>query len=235
MKRFTIIFFLLIFHSLSSEVVGQTKGRELIAIDILIEPDAQMIKNVTTVNSKLHKDYPKGFLVDAAHPPHVTLVQRFIHRDQLDEVVEAIKKAIAEQNPLPFRLVTTGYLTSIWNYVEILGYEVESTPELAQFERKIVTATQPFSVHGGTEAAFVKETDESINTETIRYVETFVPNSSGNNFKPHITVGTAHPTFLKKMESEPFRRLSFTGINVAIYQLGNFGTAQKKLWPSDTK
>lgn len=234
MKKLTILF-LVIFHTVTLSVFAQTTGRELIAIDILIEPDAQMIKTAMDVNSKLHKDYPKGFVLDKAHPPHITLVQRFIHRDQLNEVFEAVKKVVTEQHPLPFKLVTTGYLTSVWNYTGILGYEVEPTPALDQFERKIVSATQPFSVHGGAAAAFVKETEEQINTETIRYVETFVPNSSGNNFKPHITIGTAHPAFLKKMVSEPFRKFSFNGINVAIYQLGNFGTAQKKLWTSETK
>jgi 2'-5' RNA ligase len=229
MKKLTTIL-LLIFNSFTFTVLAQSSGRELIAIDILIEPDAQMIKTAMDVNNKLHKDYPKGFVIDKAHPPHVTLVQRFIHRDQLGDVIEAIKKVVAEQHPLPLKLVTTGYLTSVWNYTGILGYEVEPTPELDQFERKIVQATQPFSVHGGTESAFMKEA-EAINNETIRYVETFVPSSSGNNFKPHITIGTAHPAFLKKMVSEPFRQFSFTGINVAIYHLGNFGTAQKKLWP----
>jgi hypothetical protein len=37
------------------------------------------------------------------------------------------------------------------------------------------------------------------------------------------------------MESEPFKKSSFTGTSIAIYQLGNFGTAQKKLWTSETK
>lgn len=234
MKKLTIIL-LLMFGNLTLAVFAQSSSRELIAIDILVQPDAQMIKTAVEVNKGLHKDYPKGFVLDTAHPPHITLVQRFIHRDQLDEVINAVKKVVTEQHPLPFKLVTTGYLTSVWNYTGILGYEVDPTSELNQFERKIVAATQPFSVHGGTEAAFIKETEEKINSETIRYVETFVPNASGNNFTPHITIGTAHPAFLKKIESEPFKSFSFAGTSIAIYQLGNFGTAQKRLWISEAK
>ena len=45
-----------------------------------------------------------------------------------------------------------------------------------------------------------------------------------------MTVGTAHLDFVKALEAEPFTKFSFSGVNIAIYQLGNFGTAQKKLW-----
>jgi hypothetical protein len=64
----------------------------------------------------------------------------------------------------------------------------------------------------------------------VNYVEKFVPNSSGKKYNPHVTIGVAHEDFVKRLKAEPFETFSFKPAAVAIYQLGNFGTAQKKLW-----
>lgn len=57
----------------------------------------------------------------------------------------------------------------------------------------------------------------------------YVPNSSGKKFIPHVTVGIAPPDYLKKMVTEPFDAFTFSPSALSIYQLGNFGTARKKL------
>jgi hypothetical protein len=46
------------------------------AIDILLEPDATMIKHAEAANERLHKSYPKGFALDETHRPHITCLQR---------------------------------------------------------------------------------------------------------------------------------------------------------------
>jgi hypothetical protein len=40
---------------------------------------------------------------------------------------------------------------------------------------------------------------------------------------------------VKQLTLEPFEKFSFKPAGVAIYQLGNFGTAQKKLWEWNSK
>ena len=87
----------------------------------------------------------------------------------------------------------------------------------------------PFSVSGGTAAAFV---GADANTETIGWVETFVPKSSGANYIPHVTCGVAPEAFVKQLKAEPFAAFTFKPVGVAVYHLGNFGTAAKKLWQS---
>jgi hypothetical protein len=52
------------------------KNDDVIAIDILLQPDATMLKRAAAINEQLRKDFPKGFSLDASHRPHVTLVQR---------------------------------------------------------------------------------------------------------------------------------------------------------------
>jgi hypothetical protein len=63
----------------------------------------------------------------------------------------------------------------------------------------------------------------------IDYVADFVPKSSGKNFNPHVTIGVASQDYLKKMLAEPFEPFIFSPAGAAVYHLGTFGTAQKKL------
>jgi hypothetical protein len=59
------------------------------AIDILLEPDATMLQHAAANNARLLKEYPKGFALDAAHTPHITLLQCFIRTADLDKLYAA--------------------------------------------------------------------------------------------------------------------------------------------------
>ena len=96
-----------------------------------------------------------------------------------------------------------------------------------QLHQKVIDAVAPFSVDGGTAAAFV---GADANKETIGWVETFVPKSSGKNYIPHVTMGVAPEAFVKQLKAEPAEPFTFKPVGVAVYHLGNFGTAAEKLW-----
>ena len=51
-----------------------------------------------------------------------------------------------------------------------------------------------------------------------------------SNYVPHVTVGIANEDFVKRIKAEPYEPFTFKADGVAIYQLGNFGTAAKMLW-----
>ena len=63
----------------------------------------------------------------------------------------------------------------------------------------------------------------------IVYVAGFVPNHTGKNFSPHVTIGLAPEDYLKGMLAEPFDDFTFSPAGVSVYQLGNYGVAAKKL------
>jgi hypothetical protein len=63
----------------------------------------------------------------------------------------------------------------------------------------------------------------------IEYVSTFVPHASGEQFDPHVTTGIGPREYLDKMLAEPFEPFTFAPAGAAVYQLGQFGTAAKKL------
>jgi hypothetical protein len=82
-------------------------------------------------------------------------------------------------------------------------------------------------VSGGTAAAFV---GDDANSDTIGWVEHFIPDSSGPKYIPHVTLGVAHEDFVKAMKAEPFDAFTFKVSGAAVYHLGNFSTAAKRLW-----
>jgi hypothetical protein len=45
---------------------------QLIAIDVLLEPDRTMVSRSEAVNARLRANYPAGYQLDATHAPHVT-------------------------------------------------------------------------------------------------------------------------------------------------------------------
>lgn len=101
------------------------------------------------------------------------------------------------------------------------GFTLDAThaPHVSMLQR-FVRAKDLDAVQ--TAAAFV---GSDINRETIAYVESFVPKSSGPNYIPHVTVGVA-----KRLKAAPFDAFAVKPVGVAIYQLGNFGTAATQLW-----
>jgi hypothetical protein len=52
---------------------------------------------------------------------------------------------------------------------------------------------------------------------------------SGESFNPHVSTGVAPREYLDKMLAEPFESFTFSPAGAAVYQLGPFGTAAKKL------
>src|ERR1700748_2960936 len=65
------------------------------AIDILLEPDATMLRHAQDNNARLLDVFPKGFALDEAHRPHITLIQRFVRTADLDKVYAAAEKVLA--------------------------------------------------------------------------------------------------------------------------------------------
>ena len=200
------------------------------AVDIALEPDATMIQHAETVNARLLKVYPKGFALDASHQPHITMLQRYVRTADLDKVYSAAGKVLASEKVAGLKLKAFKYYYIPVNTIGLAGIVVQPTVELLELQQKLIDAVAHFTAETGTAAAFVTTPkDPDINKTTIDYVATFIPKASGTNFNPHVTVGIASQDYLKKMLAEPFDVFTFSPAGTSVYQLGNFGTARKKL------
>lgn len=210
----------------------------LTAIDILVDPDKAAIERAKKVNARLLQSIPSppGWLLDDTHLPHITTLQRYVRTKDLDQVLKAVEQTIAATDMASLSYQALKITHADWGFP---GYGptvlmVEVSPEVIDFQAKLVNAVTPFVESGGTDAAFVTDPGEVISPTIIDWVEKFVPNQIGKGkYFPHLTVGVAKFDDLKVIEAEPFDPIIVHPASVAVYHLGNYGTARKLLesWP----
>jgi hypothetical protein len=206
------------------------KTNPVTAIDILLEPDATMLKNAGAANARLRKSFPKGFALDETHQPHISCVQRYVKTADLDKVYGTVGKVLAGEKPDAWKLKAYKYYYIPWKDIGLAGIVIEPTDDLINFQQKLIDAVAPFTERTGTAAAFVTtKEDPDINQPTIDYVGSYVPNQTGKKFNPHVSIGLASQDYLKKMLEEKFEAFTFSLAGLSVYQLGNMGTARKKL------
>lgn len=207
------------------------RADKIIAIDVLLEPDGAMTTRSIEANARLRENYPAGYTLGRDHAAHISLVHRYVRKQDLPAIEAAILRIATTERPWNWQLTATGYEYGVWSGVAVTTIVVERTAELRRLHDTVVKALEPFAVASGTAAAFSTTRElPKIEPEILSYVANFVPSVSGDKFNPHITVGVAHEDFVKQLKSGPFERTQFKPASVAIYQLGNFGTAQKRLW-----
>jgi haloacid dehalogenase-like hydrolase len=209
--------------------VAQTAA-PVTAIDILLEPDATMLKHAQANNARLLEAYPKGFALDAAHNPHITLIQRFVRTADLDKVYAAVGRVFAGANVKAMKLEAFKYYYAPAGETGVAGIVAKPTPEVLKLQADIIAAVAPYTVETGSIDAFVDgHVNDAIDAALIGYVSAFVPKYSGEHFSPHVSTGVASKEYLDKMLAEPFERFVFSPAGAAVYQLGAYGTAAKKL------
>jgi hypothetical protein len=208
----------------------------VIAIDILMEPDATMVQHAEAVNARLRSVYPKGFALDASHHPHISMFQCFVRTGDLDKVYAVAAKVFADGNVTGLKLRAFKYYYIPDKSLGLSGIVVEPTPQLIKLQQDLITAVTPFTVKSATSAAFVTTPEDPvINPLLIHYVEVFATEHAGEHFLPHVTTGLAPREYLDKMLAEPFDSFTFSPAGAAVYHLGHYGTAAKMLKDLDSK
>jgi hypothetical protein len=207
-----------------------TTNAAIIAIDILLEPDARMLQHAEANNERLLKAFPNGFALDATHRPHITMVQRFVRAEDLDKVYAAVGNILDSANVTAMSLVAFKYYYAPGPGIGVAGICAKPTPELLKLQTAVIAAAAPFTVPTGTIAAFTASHDNpALDALLIEYVSAFVPKYSGANYNPHVSTGVGSREYLDAMLAEPFESFAFSPAGGAVYQLGPFGTAAKEL------
>ncbi|MGC9991046.1 MAG: hypothetical protein ABSD52_01445 [Candidatus Cybelea sp.] len=205
-------------------------SHSIVAIDILMEPDATMTARAQAVNARLLGVFPQGYSLDASHRPHLTTVQQFVRADNLDEIYDTVGKVITKAGPADWQLKAYKYYYLPANGTGLAGIVVEPTDAWAKMQHDILDVVAPFTVKTATNDAFFTVPGEpEIVPGLIDYITAFVPEHSGKNFMPHVSVGVATKDYLDAMLAEPFDTFTFFLVGASVYQLGNYGTARKQL------
>jgi 2'-5' RNA ligase superfamily len=200
------------------------------AIDIALEPDATMVEHAHADNGRLLKAFPKGFALDATHHPHLTMLQQFVRTADLDKIYAVANQVLVKKNVEGWNLKAFKYYYIPVPPNGIAGIAVEPTEDLLRLQQELLGAVAPFTEKGGIAAAFVSaDGGRDIQQGLIDYVANFTAIAAGEKFNPHVTIGVATETYLKKMLAEPFKAFTFSPMGASVYQLGSFGAARKEL------
>lgn len=209
---------------------------EVIAVDILLEPDATMLKHAAANNARLLKAYPDGFKLDTAHTPHITMLQCFVRTADVAKLYAAEEVVFASVDGKALKLEAFKYYYAPAGQTGVAGICARPTKELLKLQSDIISAARPFMVQTGPISAFTASHENSVTDQAlIDYVSTFVPKCSGEDFNPHVSTGIALRDDLDNMLTDPFAPFEFSPVGAAVYQLGPFGTAAKKLKAWDLK
>lgn len=203
---------------------------DLIAIDVLLQPDQKMMTEAARWNSLMREQSPEGFELDEEHAPHITLIQRFIAKSDLPKVLSAVESVKSQFDLGRLAMTATGLYHIPSGKIGLAGIVIEPTEQLHALQQAVIRAVDVYARQGGDQSAFVPDKSGApFDPMLFKYVETFVPNQTGSKFNPHVTIGVAPLHWLDELEKKPFNRFSFGAKGLATYQLGNFGTASRRL------
>lgn len=228
------ITFFLLFVTGVTQFNSATAQPDIVAIDVLLNPDQTMLDSANFYNALMQKNYSGAgsYSLDALHTPHITVLQCFVRSADLEKVYDAVAKVVKSTKPAKEKLTAKGFYYYPANGLGLAGITIDTTPALLHFQSKIIEALKPYIVVG-TDAAFIQNADGTpIAKGSDVYVNGFIADHSGAKYNPHVTIGLAHEDFLKELMAKPFKRFQFKSAAVSIYQLGDFGTARTKLWSS---
>jgi phosphoglycolate phosphatase-like HAD superfamily hydrolase/2'-5' RNA ligase len=208
----------------------RSSNMTLIAINVLLNPDAATIEKAQATNSRLREDYPDGFALDANHAPHISILHRFVRTADLEKVANAVAEVLCTEQPMKWESKATGYYDLAYQNLGFVGIVIEPTQDLRRLQQRIIDAVAPFAVEGTGEAFAPRPDGREISQPTVDYVNNFVGSRTGTNYHPHLTVGIGTRDFVDALKAEPFEAFTVKAVSVSLYQVGDYGVAQRKLY-----
>lgn len=209
---------------------------DIIAVDVLLEPDERMLLASEDNNARLRAVFPDSFALDAEHRPHITLLQCFVVARQLGNLCDAVGAVVRNARVTSMELQAVRYGYTPGPGMGVAGIWVATTPGLLQLQADVIAAAAPFmEATAGIEAFTTGHGNPAFDVALISYVAGFVEKGAGANFDPHVSTGIGSTAYLDAMMAETFAAFSFAPAGAAVYQLGPFGTAAKLLKQLDVE
>ena len=111
---------------------------EVIAIDVLLDPDDTMLDSAKVYNNLMRNNYSGSgsFELDATHTPHITVLQCFVKTSDLEAVYAAVAKVIESENPTIEKLTASGFYYIPLNGLGLAGITADTTSALLKISDK---------------------------------------------------------------------------------------------------
>lgn len=229
MNRNFLIITLLLITVISS---GVQKSEETLAIGVLLTVPEAISQQSIQLNRAILENHPDNITLDEQHIPHITLLHGYVQESDLSEIEQVLDEFYKSIE-----------LDSLW--ADELQYSKDKTesfasigikrsPPLMTLHENVIALLEPYILAEGSQKAYVQNVDGTpIDDFTLAYVPKFVSAHSYDNYNPHISLGVAETALLDSLAQHHFRATKFKAKAIGIYQLGAFGTAQKRIWESE--
>ncbi|HEX6890965.1 MAG TPA: 2'-5' RNA ligase family protein [Chryseolinea sp.] len=189
------------------------------AVDIVILPPDGVMDTAIALN-KRHCN--TNIVLDKDNClPHVSLVMGCITSEGLERA-PLILKTIGSQFKV-MELTATAIRTVGTAAGDVIAIDIKPNRELQELHESVVNAFSPLLSGEAVEADLMGGAD--VNPLTLKWINSFIKQSSFDNFWPHITVG-----YLRTgANPETIESFSFNASRLAIGHLGNFCTCREIL------
>src|SRR5262245_7910722 len=132
-----------------SPVMAASDGDRVIAIDVLLEPDATMVAKADAANAKLRENYPPGYTLGKEQAPHITLVHSYVCEKDLKALEEQLSKLAHAAQPEKWELTATSYTSAIWSGLAITTIGIDRTPQLDAFQEDVAKVVSQYAAKNG--------------------------------------------------------------------------------------
>lgn len=208
------------------------KQKKVMAIDVLLTPSEEIHQLALQLNAQISRDNPKSIKLDEKHIPHITLLQCFVNESDLQEIEIALNGLFETVENDYF--IADGLVYSKEHEESFVKIAIEKSHKLSKLHQETIERIKPFMISDGYLESFVQNPDGTpISDFTFTYLLEFLEKHSYENFDPHISLGVARTALLDTLSESISAPIKFQATSVSLYQLGDHGTAQKKLWKSE--
>ncbi|HMG91461.1 MAG TPA: 2'-5' RNA ligase family protein [Chryseolinea sp.] len=192
---------------------------ERFAVDFVILPPAPVTDVAISLNKRLCN---ADIVLDEENCfPHLSLLMGCLRLEDLARA-QSILKTIGSQHK-KMKLNIPGIRTVGATVGDVIALDIEPNNELQALHECVVNAFASLLSTDATGADVLG--NSSANDSALVWINSFIQQSSFDNFWPHITAG-----YLKAgVSSEAIEPFSFTASRLAICHLGNYCTCRKIL------
>lgn len=204
----------------------------IIAVNILLTPDKELYDRSIHLTELMSENNPETLALSSSRIPHITLLQAYVNEKDLPQITQALNElysSISSEN-----LMAESIIFSKEKQTGFAMIRIEKSESILKLHEHIIELVKPFILKHGSEESFVSNRDgREIDQFTIDYVPEFVEKYSYENYDPHLSLGVAETSFLENLSKNEFRPMQFRATSLSLYQMGEYGTAQKLLWRSE--
>lgn len=200
-----------------------------LALDILLLPGPGLRNRALALNAELVAAGASRIAFGLHATPHVTLAQLFVAPEALEGLRARIFAADLPRRAVALGLETTGLGTAPFAGGHAVGIDLKRGPDLVALHGEVCALAAPFAVPGAAAGVFRASGQPAIHPDTLAYAEGFLASAAGAAWAPHVTVGLASEAQARALCARPFDDLEDPAAGLALYRLGDFGTAAEPL------